>query len=91
MTTARVLAFILVMEYPVLLIAQTEQSKGKFRFISLKFHSGRHFYTGTELKDALKNGYNSFEVRVGWQSQGKQAWQREHLYPSYGIGFTAAM
>ena len=67
-------------------LAQDDENRGRFRFFSLKFHSGRHYYTGTALKDKLKNGYTSVETRIGWQSKGNQDWQKEHNYPSYGIG-----
>lgn len=68
-------------------ISQSHTKKQRFRLYSLKFHTGRHFYTGTELKDKLKNGYGALEVRTGWQSKGDAAWQREHQYPSYGMGW----
>jgi len=80
------LTLCLLLLFRTLLQAQSDVPQGKYRFVSLKFHSGRHYYTGTALKDKLKNGYAAFEMRVGWQSKGKQTWQREHLYPSYGIG-----
>ena len=67
-------------------LAQDDENRGRFRFFSLKFHSGRHYYTGTALKDKLKNGYTSVETSVGWQSKGNKDWQKEHNYPSYGIG-----
>jgi hypothetical protein len=66
---------------------QTEKRPNNYRFYSLKLHSGRHFYTGTELKDKLKNGYASIEIRTGWQATGMDDWQKEHQYPSYGIGW----
>ncbi|GAO42502.1 acyloxyacyl hydrolase [Flavihumibacter petaseus] len=65
----------------------TFKVKDKFRFFSLKLHTGNHYYTGTELEDKLKNGYGSIELRYGWQSTGKAGWNAEHLYPSYGIGW----
>lgn len=77
--------FCLLFSFPTL--AQKEKDRNNFRFYSLKLHTGRHFYTGTALKDKLKNGYGSIEIRTGWQSVGKEGWQREHLYPSYGIGW----
>lgn len=66
--------------------AQEDPNKGSFRFLSFKFHSGQHFYTGSQLKDRLKPGYKSFEFRTGWQSQGRHEWERYFNYPAYGIG-----
>lgn len=31
--------------------------------------------------------YRGAEVKIGWQSVGKQPWQVAYRYPSYGIGF----
>lgn len=66
--------------------AQEEANKGSFKFLSYKFHSGQHFYTGSQLKDRLKHGYKSFEARAGWQTHGKHEWEGYFNYPSYGIG-----
>jgi hypothetical protein len=66
--------------------AQTDLNEGRFKFYSFKFHSGRHLYTGQQLSDKLKNGYAAIEFRAGWQSKGKQQWQKELNYPSYGVG-----
>lgn len=78
-------AFLLIL--PFTGFSQKESKKNPYRFYSLKLHSGSHFYTGTELKEKLKNGYASIEVRTGWQAAGKAPWQQEHLNPSYGIGW----
>lgn len=69
------------------LFAQQDPNEGSFKFYAVKFHSGKHFYTGEQLKDRLKNGYAAFEVRLGWQSKGKNHWESQYNYPAYGIGW----
>lgn len=69
--------------------AQTDPNDGSFRFFSMKLHHGSHFYTSKEspLKDRLKYGYASIELRYGWQSKGKREWERVFNYPAYGVGW----
>lgn len=86
METKNKLLALVFMLSPVLLLAQEDPNKGNFKFVSVKLHSGKHYYTGTALKDKLKNGYTSIEIRAGWQTKGKFQWEKEHGYPSYGIG-----
>lgn len=69
------------------LMAQDSLTEGTFRFFSLKLHSGTHLYTGQTLGDKLRNGYGAIEIRTGWQSKGKHAWEKHYKYPSYGIGW----
>lgn len=67
--------------------AKKNPNLGRQKFIEMKFHSGAHLYTGEELKDLLEKGYTSVEMRIGWESTGRQEWQRVFNYPSYGLGF----
>ncbi|WP_167021253.1 acyloxyacyl hydrolase [Chitinophaga sp. Cy-1792] len=63
---------------------------GSHRYLELKLHAGIHIYEGNgnpNFQSALDNGYKSAEIRLGWQSAGKQNWQRVFNCPSYGIGF----
>lgn len=60
---------------------------GRFRMLSIKFHGGKHFYTGNGLSDKLRHGYGAVEIRTGWQTKGKHPWEAEVNYPSYGLGW----
>lgn len=68
-------------------LAQESEKKGRFMFVEARGHSGIHFYTGESLESALSSGYGSLEIRVGWQTDGTQAWTGAYGYPSYGFGW----
>ncbi|KIC95059.1 hypothetical protein OI18_09275 [Flavihumibacter solisilvae] len=69
------------------LVAQVKTVPDKFRSFGFKLHAGGHLYTGEQLSEMLENGYAAIELRYGWQSKGSQDWQKEHGYPTYGIGW----
>lgn len=60
---------------------------GKLMFTDIKLHSGSHIYTGQNLTDFLQYGYGALELRLGWQTNGKQDWQHEYNYPYFGVGW----
>ncbi len=67
--------------------AKNDPNLGSHKYLELKLHAGEHLYTGGELRSALDHGYKSVELRLGWQSSGRENWQRVFNCPSYGIGF----
>ncbi|WP_291914011.1 acyloxyacyl hydrolase [Chitinophaga sp. CB10] len=79
-------AFLFAQEGDLWQKAKLDPNLGSHQFLELKYHSGVHIYEGNELKSALDGGYHSFELRLGWQSAGKQNWQRVFNCPSYGVG-----
>lgn len=60
---------------------------GKFNTFQISGHTGSHLYTGRGLEGFLDNGYAGVEIRLGWQSTGKEWWQANAKFPSYGIGY----
>jgi len=68
-----------------------EDNYGSFNFVQMHYFKGNH--AGYEnLSQPFKNGYNAAELRLGWQSTGRQEWQRLHNYPIYGLGvFTSSL
>lgn len=65
---------------------------GSFNFVSLTYYSGDNLTYPAEYEAAFADGYNSFELELGWQSTGRQEWQRLHKYPNYGLGvFTGSL
>lgn len=67
--------------------AKKNPNLGRFKFIEMKIHSGSHLYNGDALSEFLERGYESVEVRLGWQSTGMHDWEKAFNYPSYGLGF----
>ncbi|MBV8251034.1 MAG: acyloxyacyl hydrolase [Chitinophaga sp.] len=67
--------------------AKKDPNLGSHKYLELKLHAGEHLYTAGELGGALAHGYKSLEVRLGWQSSGRENWQRVFNCPSYGVGF----
>lgn len=59
-------------------------------YVDMKVHSGINLYTGTDLTEKLSHGYKAFTFKVGYQTTGKHAWEREHRYPSFGVGYFTA-
>lgn len=55
-------------------------------FIKTSFVSGKNKPHRPVIKN-LTYPYRGVEVKLGWQSIGKQPWQVAYRYPSYGIGF----
>ncbi len=67
--------------------ARQNPNLGRHRYLEVKLHGGSHIYSGDGLDELLKHGYRSLELRTGWQSSGRQVWQRVFNWPSYGLGF----
>jgi hypothetical protein len=59
---------------------------GRYRYIDVKGHYGRHLYAGQTLGDVLDT-YGSFELRYGWQPSDPDNWTNQYGYFSYGIGY----
>lgn len=60
----------------------------RYRYVSTRWHTGEHLYTGGETTEALLNhGYGAVEIKLGWQTTQKHEWARYLSYPSYGVGF----
>jgi len=66
-----------------------ETNYGYFNYVHVSYFKGDHLTTPRGLEDAFTNGYSAFEARVGWQSAGRQTWQRIHKFPVYGLGVFA--
>lgn len=63
---------------------------GSFNYVHLMYFKGDHLTYPNGFEEAFTKGYNAFELRVGWQSTGRQAWQQIHDYPVYGLGVFAS-
>lgn len=67
--------------------AVADPNYGKFNILQITGHTGSHLYTGQGLEGFLDNGYAGVEIRLGWQSTGKEWWQENAKFPSYGLGY----
>ena len=65
----------------------TETNSGRFRYIDIKGHFGKHLYAGQTLESEALSTYGSFELRYGWQPNGKDHWTNQYGYFSYGVGW----
>jgi hypothetical protein len=63
-----------------------ELNYGSFNYVHLSYFKGDHLTYPRELTEMFTKGYDAVEARVGWQSTGRQLWQRMHKYPVYGLG-----
>jgi hypothetical protein len=63
---------------------------GSFNYVHLMYFKGDHLTYPQGFEDAFSHGYNAFELRLGWQSTGRQTWQQLHKYPVYGLGVFAS-
>lgn len=59
---------------------------GSFNYVHLMYFKGDHLTYPNGFEEAFAKGYNAFELRLGWQSSGRQTWQQLHKYPVYGLG-----
>lgn len=59
---------------------------GSFNYVHLMYFKGDHLTYPEGFEDAFANGYNALELKMGWQSTGRQDWQQRHKYPVYGLG-----
>lgn len=71
-----------------LLCAGQTEPKTPFYF-SLDFRSGKN-KPHREVIRNLTYPYRGFDLKVGWQTIGKQPWQVAYRYPSFGIGLNSA-
>jgi hypothetical protein len=63
-----------------------EVNYGSYNYVQLNYFKGDHAGYANGLPSAFANGYNAAELKLGWQSTGRQDWQRLHRYPIYGLG-----
>ncbi len=63
-----------------------EKNYGSLNYVQLNYFQGDHAGYENGLPSAFANGYNAAELKLGWQSTGRQDWQRLHKYPMYGLG-----
>lgn len=59
---------------------------GSFNYVHLIGYAGDHLTYPKGFEEAFASGYKAFELRMGWQSTGRQYWQALHNYPVYGLG-----
>lgn len=59
---------------------------GSFNYVHLNYFMGDHLTYPKGFEEAFSNGYKAMELKFGWQSTGRQNWQRLHKYPVYGLG-----
>lgn len=59
---------------------------GSFNYIHVNYFGGDHLTYPNGFEEAFSNGYKAIELKFGWQSTGRQNWQRLHKYPTYGLG-----
>lgn len=55
-------------------------------FISLNYRTGKNV-PHRPIVENLHYPYRGVELKMGWQTIGKQDWQRAFRYPSLGVGF----
>ena len=70
-----------------LLVQNLSGQSGKLMFTDIKLHSGGHIYSGESLDQALENGYGAIELRLGWQTNGSEEWQKHYNLPYFGVGW----
>ncbi len=66
---------------------KSTRNYGFFNYIEAKGHFGNFVKHTDSLKDVVNGNYYSGEIRVGFQSVGKDDWQNLYKLPSYGFGF----
>ncbi len=65
-----------------------EKNYGFNNVIDVKYHHGRFLKNSESLNDIMDNPYDSYDIRIGFQSDGvKQKWDQLYGYPVYGVGF----
>jgi len=66
-----------------------DNNYGTFNYVHLSYFKGDHLNYPRDLEEMFTKGYNALELRLGWQSTGRQMWQQLHNYPVYGLGVFA--
>ena len=54
-------------------------------FFSLNYRYGHNEPHSPKVKN-LEYPYRGVELKMGWQTLGKQTWQQAYRYPSFGVG-----
>ena len=60
---------------------------GRLMFVDIKGHSGSHIYTGDALTEFLEYGYGAAEIRLGWQTDGRNDLEHDYNFPYFGVGW----
>jgi len=75
-------------------LLQQKREKSEYGFynvLDVKYHHGRFLKNSGSLDDIMDNPYSSYNIRIGFQSDGKrQKWDQLYAFPVYGVGFYSA-
>ncbi|MCB2222406.1 MAG: acyloxyacyl hydrolase [Bacteroidetes bacterium] len=71
-------------------IPSDNKNYGSFAFVEGVYHYSHYLENSDKLANIMKNRANTFEFKVGLQTNGEKAWEQYWGYPSYGIGFYSA-
>jgi hypothetical protein len=56
--------------------------------VDIKYHHGQFLKNSGTLNDIMDNPYDAFDIRVGFQANGKyQKYDQLYNFPVYGVGF----
>jgi len=67
---------------------RTKTDYGFYNVIDVKYHHGSFLKNSHTLDNIMDNPYDSYDVRVGFQSTGfKQKYDQLYGFPVYGVGF----
>lgn len=70
---------------------RNQKNYGFNNVIDVKYHHGRFLKNSGSLDDIMDNPYDAYDIRVGFQSNGKrQKWDQLYGFPVYGVGFWSA-
>ncbi|WP_224484435.1 acyloxyacyl hydrolase [Robertkochia aurantiaca] len=75
---------------PSTLQAQSDDTNGRYKSISIRALSGAHIYSGQGLVDKVSYGYGALDVRFAWHPSKLNRWSEDTGYASYGIGYYTA-
>jgi len=71
-------------------IPTEDKNYGSFAFVEGVYHYSRYLKNSDNLSNIMKNRANTFEFKIGLQTNGEKTWQQHWGYPSYGVGFYTA-
>lgn len=71
-------------------IPENDKNYGSFAFVEGVYHYSRYLKNSDDLANIMKNRANTFEFKIGLQTNGENAWEQYWGYPAYGIGFYSA-
>lgn len=56
-------------------------------FVEAVYQYGGYMQTNDKMGDVLEQTYTAFEYKIGFKTNGNEAWQRLYRYPAFGFGF----